>query len=386
MLRRSCVRDIMSQTGCGSKLINFAAGQPDPSLFPNKTISRISADILADAHEQPLQYSSTEGYAPLREFITENFLGDMGIKASAEQIILTNGSQQGLDLLGKVFCDPGDTLIMDAPTYMSAIQAFELYQPRFRTLPIWEDGPEIAELRHILRRGPAKFYYTISNFHNPTGVTASLGNRRQTAKLLNETGTLLIEDDPYGRLCFDEECRMPTITSLSNGKNCVMMGTFSKILAPAFRVGWIFAAKEIISRLGVAKQAGDLCSNQFAQRIVWRFLKEHDIESHIVSLCERYRQRRDWMIECMAKFLPCEVHYKKPGGGMFIWAELPPHLSATELLQRTLKHGIAFAPGASFFAETPIESSLRINFTYEDRQNTKKGIRIIGEEIRKMLK
>ena len=381
-LRPSCIRDILKAAG-SHHVISFAGGLPNPRLFPIREIEEATRRVLQSEGRHALQYSSSEGYEPLRRYVATVLLPKRGITATADQILITNGSQQGLDLVGKVFLDRGDVVIMESPAYLSAIQAFELYQPRLHGIPLREDGVDPGELAKSLFEFPeAKLYYAVPNFQNPTGRCYSEPVRKVVAELLDAGDTLLVEDDPYRELRFEGEDMKP-IHAYAR-RTGLLMGTFSKVLSPGLRMGWIYSRPEIIRHLEVAKQATDLCSSDLTQRVLYELLTEFDLDAHIARLRATYREQRDHMIRLIAALFPEGTEYTRPQGGMFIWMTLPGGVSADRLLAATSRRGVVFAPGKSFFPTQPREDALRLNFSHTEGPAMEKGMRIMAEELKRL--
>lgn len=376
-LPRSCVREIMS-AAADRELISLAGGLPQPSLFPVDAITQAALAVLHDESREALQYGPTEGCRALRRFVAERLLAPRGIQASPDDVLITSGSQQGLDLLGKVFLDQGDTVLLESPSYLAAIQAFALYQPRFRTVPLGPDGLDPAALAKRLQAGPSRLLYVIPDFQNPTGISYSEAVRRRVIALLRDGDTVLIEDDPYGELRYEGERLPPLASRLDRGR--VLLGTFSKVLAPGLRLGWGFADRAIIDRMVVAKQASDLCSNMFAQKLLCQVLLKVDLDRHIAMLRNAYRAKRDHLLALLEQHFPAGCTWTRPAGGMFVWVTLPAGLSATCLLERCLARGVAFAPGRSFFAEEPQDNTLRLNFTHAAPEAMTQAVAILAAE------
>ena len=280
-VHRSFIREILKVTE-DPQVISFAGGLPNPSFFPVRELAAAAQKVLEEGGESALQYSTTEGYPPLRALIAKRYTR-AGVKVGPEDILIVNGSQQALDLMGKVFLDKGDTVLMERPTYLAAIQAFGIFEPRFCALSLEEDGVSIGELEAALARTSAKLFYTIPNFQNPSGISYSEEKRRQAAEAMRGSSTILVEDDPYGELRFIGK-DLPPIRSLMDDHPAVLLGTFSKIVSPGLRIGWVCAGREIMERLVIAKQASDLHSNGLAQRIVHRYMSDNDVEAHIARI------------------------------------------------------------------------------------------------------
>jgi 2-aminoadipate transaminase len=358
--RRSFVREILKVTE-DPGIISFAGGLPNPAFFPVRELAAAAQWVLEKEGSSALQYSTTEGYPPLRELIAERY-ARAGVKVGPRDILIVNGSQQALDLVGKIFIDKGDTVLMERPTYLAAIQAFGIFEPRFCALGLEEDGVNLADLAAALAGTPAKVFYTIPTFQNPSGISYTEEKRRETARLLLSSRTVLVEDDPYGELRFIGR-DLPPIRALMGDAPAVLMGTFSKIVSPGLRIGWVCAGGEIMERLVIAKQASDLHSNGLAQRIVHRYMSTCDVQGHIDRIRAGYGAQRDLMVELAGRLFPPEVRCTRPEGGMFLWMTLPAGMSALTLFERALEQKVAFVPGQAFFAEGGGENTLRLNFS-----------------------
>lgn len=381
-VKKSFIREILKVTEDPS-VISFAGGLPNPASFPVEAINRAAQAVLMEDGADALQYSTTEGYLPLREFICVRYEKRFGLHISPEEILITNGSQQGLDLVGKVFLNEGDGVLLESPGYLGAIQAFSLFRPCFHTVPLGEDGVDVSALRNVLETSEPKLFYAVPNFQNPSGLTYSRSNREQVAAVLKQHATIFIEDDPYGELRFAGE-NAPSMRAFLNGQS-ILLGSFSKIVAPAMRLGWICAKPEIMEKLIIAKQASDLHTNAFAQRVVARYLAENDLDAHIAKIREMYKTRSDWMVNAIARYFPSEVCCTRPEGGMFMWATLPEGMSAVELFERASKVRVAFVPGAPFYVDRSDSNTLRLNYTNSDEEAIEEGIKRLGQAMDEML-
>jgi 2-aminoadipate transaminase len=301
---------------------------------------------------------------------------------SPAEILITNGSQQGLDLIGKVFIDRGDRVLMERPGYLGAIQAFEFYEPRFDSVELGETGVNLAEFAEVVQRFSPKLFYAVPNFQNPSGVTYSQDNRKSVTELLAGSNTILVEDDPYGELRFLGEKIPPIKKGLERS---ILLGSFSKIVAPGLRMGWICASPEIMEQLITAKQAADLHSNYFTQRVLYQYLIDHDINDHIATIRSAYKQQRDLMVQAIAEYFPPEVHCTKPEGGMFLWMTLPREIDAMDLFDIAIQEQVAFVPGQAFFVDGSGKNSLRLNFSNADEAKIITGIQRLARATREML-
>jgi 2-aminoadipate transaminase len=377
---KSFIREILKITA-QPDVISFAGGLPNPSSFPVDAIKHATIKVLENDGENVLQYAPSEGYLPLRTYIAERYQRK-GIQISADEILITNGSQQGLDLLGKIFIDPGDSILVERPSYLGAIQAFSAYQPNFHSIELLDDGVDTDNLRTLLEKENPKFFYSIPNFQNPTGLSYSIDKRKIVADLINRSNALLIEDDPYGEIKFTQRDNSPIKKIL--GDRGILLGSFSKIISPGMRLGWIAADTSIIEKLLVAKQASDLHSNFLSQRIIYQYVMDNDVENHIQSIIQLYKIQKDHMIECIKTYLPTGVRYTNPDGGMFVWLTLPEHISAYQLLDLTTKQKLVFVPGEVFYTDKKSSNTLRLNYTNSNREEIAKGIEIIGKSLREL--
>lgn len=361
------------------EIISFAGGLPNPDSFPIEGIKKACAEVLETDAKNALQYSTTEGYLPLREYIAERYVNIKGLKATADEILITNGSQQGLDLTGKIFLNRNDYVIIEKPGYLGAIQALSIYEPRFRPVELYEDGIDIPMLKKTLRKYPVKLYYSVPNFQNPSGISYSEEKRKEVAAILNDNPVVFVEDDPYGELRFTGADKSSVKKYKEN--NIILLGTFSKIVAPAFRLGWIYAEKDIMEKLIVAKQAADLHTNYFSQRVVFQHLKDNPLDEHILNICKLYKIQCDAMITAMQKHFPENIHYTIPEGGMFLWVTLPKGKSALELFEIAIKEKVAFVPGDPFYVDEENVNTLRLNYSCENETTIEEGIRRLAKAI-----
>lgn len=370
--RKSFIREILKVTQ-QPEVISFAGGLPNPGLFPVEAIAAASAKVLSEEGMNALQYSTTEGYLPLREFIAQRYFEKCGLNISPDEILITNGSQQSLDLIGKVFLNKGDRVLIECPGYLGAIQAFSIFEPEFRDIPLLDDGIDTEQLEKTLNEGKAKLFYTVPTFQNPSGITYSRQKREETAGILDKHGVVCVEDNAYWELRFAGE-DLPTIRNFS--ENTILLGSFSKIIAPGLRMGWICAGKEIMEKLLIAKQAADLHSNYFSQRIIHQYLLDNDVDEHIMKIKDAYGKRRDLMVDLMSEYFPEDIGYTKPEGGMFVWVTLPEGVSSMDLFELAIEENVAFVPGSPFYTEDGAgENTLRLNFSNSEFGQIEEGIK-----------
>ena len=374
---RSFVREILRVTE-DPEIISFAGGLPNPISFPHKEIAKSAASVLKNSSDEALQYGSTEGYKPLRDYIAKRYQTS-GLDVNPDNILMINGSQQGLDLIGKVFLNKGDVVLIERPTYLAAIQSFGLYEPKFISIPLLDDGVDINVLEDMVESFNPKLFYSIPNFQNPTGITYSLNKREKIGSIFNKNNTLLVEDNPYGEIRFIGKDLPPIKSYLERS---VLLGSFSKIVSPGMRLGWIVADKEIMNHLITAKQASDLHSNFLTQMIVQSYLTGYDVEKHIQHIRKMYKIQRDCMVSMIKKYFPSDVKYTKPEGGMFLWVTLPDGMSSMELFEVAIKENVAFVPGEAFYSSNPEQNTLRLNFSNSNEKKIEEGIKRLGLAIK----
>ncbi|MCL6478895.1 MAG: PLP-dependent aminotransferase family protein [Peptococcaceae bacterium] len=359
-MQSSAIREILKVTE-SPDIISFAGGLPAPEMFPVKQIRQAFDRVLGEEGASALQYSTTEGYLPLREYIAAA-MREKGVSAGPEEVLITSGSQQGLDLLAKLFIDPGDTVIVESPSYLGAIQVFRSYQARFEAVPADEGGIVVEALERAIRNRRPKFIYLTPTFKNPTGVTMTPERRRAVAGLLEKYEVPLIEDDPYGELRYLGE-PVPPLKAYDRSGRVIYLSTFSKTVAPGLRLAWIVADPGLMAKLVLGKQGADLHTGTLVQRAVYRYLADNDVSGHIVAIRGEYGRRRDAMISAMEREFPAGVTWTKPEGGMFLWVTLPPRLDATLLLPEAVAGKVAYVPGAPFFPDGSGQNCLRLNYS-----------------------
>lgn len=378
---RSFIREILKIT-LDESVISFAGGLPNRDLFPLEEIKAATARLLEESGKDVLQYSSSEGYRGLREWIAARYQGK-GMTIDPDNILITAGSQQGLDLLGKTILNEGDSVVIEEPGYLGAIQAFSIYRSRFHPVPVHDDGIDIELLGRTLSQYSAKLMYCVPNFQNPSGISYTAENRTQVADILQGKKTLIVEDDPYGELRFLGQDK-PSFYKLIP-HNTVLLGSFSKIVIPSFRIGWIAARHEVMEKLIIAKQASDLHTNYFGQRVILQYLKDNNIDEHIAKIREAYGRQRDAMVSAIREYFPATVHYTEPEGGMFLWITLPEGLSAMEVFKKAIELKVAFVPGDPFYVNRTNVNTLRLNYSSVDAGTIQIGIRRLGEVLKTMV-
>ena len=376
---KSFIREILKVT-IDPSIISFAGGLPNRDLFPVRALQKAANDVFEEAGNDILQYANSEGYLGLRQFIAARYLKQEGLEIPVEDILITTGSQQGLDLLGKTFLNEGDDLIIEEPGYLGAIQAFALYRPRFHPVMVSEGGMDIGRLAQVLNERQPKLLYTVTNFQNPSGISYSDDNRRAVADLLRNTTCLIIQDDPYGDLRFSGSRKVSFKRLLP--KNTVLLGSFSKTVAPALRLGWLVAPPLLMEKLVIAKQASDLHTDYLAQRILDRYLCDNDLDAHIATIIRQYGKQKEAMIAAIKRYFPADVQYTNPEGGMFLWVTLPAGMSSMALFEAAIKQKVAFVPGTPFYVDRKDTNTLRLNFSCSDEATIIKGIKRLGDSIK----
>ena len=379
---KSFIREILKVTE-DPQIISFAGGLPNPRFFPVRQIAQATADVLAQSNGAALQYGRSEGYTPLRDYVAQRYRHTKGLDVSPDEVLITSGSQQALDLLGKVFIDRNDTIAIERPAYLGAIQAFSAYEPQFCPVPLAEDGIDLDRLAAVLDEHRVKFFHTVINFQNPSGISYASEKRATLAELLRRHETIVVEDDPYSDLRF-EGIPKPSLRTWLN-RQVVLLGSFSKIVAPGLRLGWICAPRPLIDKLVVAKQASDLHTNSFSQRVLHRYLTTNDVDSHIATIVAAYRSQRDAMLMAIEAHFPPDIAFTHPQGGMFLWVTLPEQLSAMELFEHAVGKRVAFVPGTPFFVDGGGTHNLRLNFSNADEDMIEEGIRRLGQIMRELL-
>jgi 2-aminoadipate transaminase len=378
---KSFIREILKVT-IDPSIISFAGGLPNRLFFPVKALQKAAHDVFEEAGDEILQYANSEGYLGLRQFIADRYRQQEGLEIPVDDILITTGSQQGLDLLGKTFLNEGNDLIIEEPGYLGAIQAFAMYRPRFHPVTVSEGGMDIAALAQVLGERQPKLLYTVTNFQNPSGISYSDENRRAVADLVRGSSCLIIQDDPYGDLRFSGTRKVSFKRILP--ANTVLLGSFSKTVAPALRLGWLVAPHPIMDKLIIAKQAADLHTDSLAQRILYRYLCDNDLDAHIATIIHQYGKQKEAMIGAIEDFFPPDVRYTNPAGGMFLWVTLPEGMSSMALFEAAIKKKVAFVPGTPFYVDRKDSNTLRLNFSCSDEPTIVEGIKRLGDSIKEL--
>jgi 2-aminoadipate transaminase len=390
-MKSTATRDLMatlSQPG----MISLAGGSPATGTFGEEAFREIFAAISADS-AQALQYGPTAGLEAIRDVIVDVMAAER-TPARQEDILVTAGAQQGLDLLGKVFLDEGDAILCEGPTYVGALKAFSSYRPGVIHVPMDEAGLIPAAVREALDNAydqgiKVKFIYTIPNFQNPGGVTLATERRRELLKIAQEYDLIILEDNPYGMFRFEGEAP-PTLAALEqeetgNVDRVVYLGTFSKIFAPGVRLGWIHAQSDILQRVNLMKQGSDLCSSNLSQMLVCAYFQRVDWRDYVERLTDVYRERRDAMLDALAEFMPQGVRWTHPEGGFFVWVTLPSYVDATAMLPKAIAHNVAYVPGEGFHADGEGENYMRLNFSFAESEKIRRGIELLAKIVREQI-
>jgi 2-aminoadipate transaminase len=387
-LKPSAIRELLSLVN-DPEIISLAGGMPDPSLFPKEIIADISKEVFLNNASKALQYGATEGVPPLRESLLKMTREEAVKEAELENIIITTASQQGLSLLAEIFINPGDSVIVEAPSYVGGLQAFHAFQANFTTIPLDDEGIKVDILKEKLKELKAnnvntKFIYVIPNFQNPAGVTMSLERRKKLLEISHFYGIPIIEDDPYGDIRFKGE-KIPSLLELDKIGIVIELRTFSKILAPGLRLGWIVADKEVTKKVSLAKQAADLCSPSSTQYIVDKFIRDGHLNNYLEIVRKNYKIKLDSMLGALEKYFPEETTWTEPQGGMFVWAEVPEYIDTDQLFREALQEKVAYVIGSAFYPYGEDKHHMRLNFSLNTPEKIEEGIKRLGNLLKKKI-
>ncbi len=384
----SAIRELLKLTA-EPDIISFAGGLPAPELFPIEKFKEAADIVLSEKGQCALQYGTTEGYQPLREMIAHNAT-KYGIRISADNVLITTGSQQALDLLGRIFINRGDRVLVESPTYLGALQAWNAYGVKYVTIPFDENGMRTDFLESRLRTG-IKFIYVLPNFQNPTGVTLSLERRKQLIEISDAYGVPIVEDDPYGQLRYEGE-HLPPVVVLDDemrakevpiySGNVIYTSTFSKILAPGLRIAWVVGPTEVIRKLVQAKQGSDLHTSTLTQYLTYQMANSPWMKTHIQKIRKTYRERRDVMLQALSEYMPEGVQWTSPKGGLFLWVTLPHDIDTRSIFEAAVKEKVAFVPGSSFHPQGGGGNTMRLNFSNTKPELTVEGIKRLAKVIK----
>ncbi|MEH7379033.1 PLP-dependent aminotransferase family protein [Bacillus sp. JJ1533] len=383
LVKSSETREILKITE-RPEIISFAGGLPAPELFPVEALKDACNAVMNEDGAASFQYSTTEGYIPLRETICQR-MEVVGISSTIENVLITSGSQQAIDLTGRLFINEGDTILCESPTYLAAINVFKSYNARFIEVAMDDDGMVMEELEKKLQEHPnTKFIYTIPDFQNPTGRTLKLERRKRMIELANQYNVLVVEDNPYGAIRFAGK-ELPPVKHFDTDGRVIYLSTFSKIFTPGLRLGWVCADKSFIDKYVAFKQIADLHTDSFAQRITAKYLELYNIEEHIDKIKAVYKERCTAMLSCIEDFFPKNLSYSKPEGGLFIWVELPEAVDSSRIFTECLKNNVACVPGVPFFPNGTQKNTLRLNYSNMTIEKITEGIKRIGEVLHREL-
>jgi 2-aminoadipate transaminase len=374
----SVIREILKVTE-RNDVISLAGGLPSPETFPVQAMREATERVLRESPREALQYAASEGHTPLRQWVASHMQGQ-GLKVAAEQVLITTGSQQGLDLVGKILIDTGSRVAVETPTYLGALQAFTPYEPEFVPVACDDAGPLPEHLNQV--QG-ARFLYVVPNFQNPSGRCMSEARRTAIAAQAQALGLPLVEDNPYGDLWFDKPPPAPLAARWAEGS--IYLGSFSKVLAPGLRLGYVIAPKTLVPKLLQAKQAADLHTPGFNQRVVYEVIRGNFLEQHVPTIRALYKAQRDAMSQSLERHLPEGCHWTVPSGGMFFWVRLPESLDAMALLPKAIEQGIAFVPGEPFFAGAAQKNTLRLSFVTVDPARIEQGLEVLGRCVKEAM-
>lgn len=377
---RSFIREIL-KVAISPEVISFAGGLPNKDLFPLEELQASAQKLMSGSDRNILQYANTEGYLPLREKIAERY-AKKGLTVNPKNILITNGSQQGLDLLGKIFINENDTVLMEEPGYLGAIQAFSIFKPKFITVPLTQKGIDLQMMEKAVAENKPKLAYLIPNFQNPSGLSYDYQTRLKASEICKNKPMYIIEDDPYGDIRFFGEAQPSFYHFLP--EQTILLGTFSKTVVPAFRLGWVVAPDEVMDRLIIAKQAADLHTDYFTQRLVYQYLSDYNIDQHIAKICNAYGKQAAAMIAAIEKYFPQEIGFTRPEGGMFLWITLPKNWCTMKLFDLAIKENVAFVPGNPFYIGKEHVNTCRLNFSCSNEQEIEEGIRRLSIVMKKM--
>ncbi len=377
-MKTSAVREIL-KVAERPDILSFAGGLPAPELFPVEAIAQAHAEVFAKEGPAAMQYSTTEGYGPLREWICA-YNAERGLHTGIDQVLITAGSQQGIDLVAKVMLDPGDVVVVENPSYLAALQNFDGYQARIEYVGSDDQGMRVDELEALATRCKPKLIYIVPNFHNPKGTTLSLERRHALVRFAQRHRVLILEDNPYGELRFRGEA-LPSLASLDDMGVVVQLGTFSKTLAPGLRIGWAVGSRELTRSLTIVKQSTDLHTATLAQRATAKLLSWFDYNTHLTRLRATYGQRCQAMLDSLEAHMPEGTRWTHPDGGMFLWVELPRGMRGEDILPRAIEQKVAFVPGSPFFAANPKAECIRLNYSNRPPELIDEGMRRLASVL-----
>ena len=384
VMKASEIRELLKLTQ-QPDIISFAGGLPSPLSFPTDDIAQVTHDVMATAAEEALQYGTTEGYPGLREYCALRSKKE-GIEAGIDNVVIVSGSQQGLDITSKIFFDPGDMAVVEAPSYLGGLGAMRTYQPEFISVKLDDDGLIIDELEETLKKmkKPPKLLYTVPTFQNPAGVTMSEKRRKRLVDLAHEYDFVIMEDNPYGDLRYSGE-PVKAVKAFDDEGRVIYLSTFSKIFSPGMRLAWIIGDEKFIRKFVIAKQSTDLCTNSFVQRILFEYCRRDLIDGHIKKIQKIYKEKRDIMLESLEKYFPEECSWTRPDGGLFLWARVPEYINTKNMIAEAVKERVAYVHGAAFFVDEDGANAMRLAFSYASDDKIEEGIKRLGRVIKREI-
>jgi 2-aminoadipate transaminase len=374
----SFIRQILNMAG-NTNLISFAGGLPNPRYFPSEWIGESAKAVMEEKGMEIMQYAGSMGYLPLRQWISDRYNAKYGLNISPDNVVITNGSQQTIDVLAKMLLNAGDTLIVEKPTYLGGIQATAGYLPNYHAIDLDEEGANLDQLEQICKTGSPKFFYGIPNYQNPSGICYSPATRARLGTLLKKYDLLMLEDDPYHEITFRSETVAPIYQHAPG--NVFWSGSFSKMVAPGLRMGWVVIPEGFTNHFVKAKQSTDLHSSNLTQYLLHHFLTHHDIDVHLQKIRKAYNEQCNTMLEMLKRFLPEDVQFTKPCGGMFIWLTLPEGFDSEELVKVCINRGVVFVPGKSFYVNGDGKRNIRMNFSNSTPEEIERGVYIMGKAM-----
>ena len=385
LLKGSAIRELLALAN-QPEILSFAGGMPAPELFPLEKVKAATDAVLEEQGRVALQYSSTNGFEHFRQQIADRMEAKLNIHTTADNILVTSGSQQGLDFSARVFVNPGDTIIIESPSYLGALNAFKACEPNFVAIPTDDNGMIMEELEKVLATDDkVKMIYVIPDFQNPSGRTWPMERRKAFMEIVNKYEIPVVEDNPYGELRFEGEM-LPALKSMDTKGLVVFLGTFSKIFAPGYRLGWVCADGEILKKYNFMAQAASLQASTEAQLVCSKFIDMFDLDEHVNTIKANYAKRRDAMMRTMEREFPPEAKFTHPNGGLFTWVELPEYINTKEMAKQCLEQNVAYVPGDGFFPDEGHNNCIRLNYSKLNEEEIEKGMTILGQIIKANLK
>ena len=384
-MKASEIRELLKLTQ-QPDIISFAGGLPSPDSFPTHDIGEVTREVMATAAEEALQYGTTEGYEKLREYCALRSKEE-GFDASVNDVVIISGSQQGLDITSKILLNPGDSVIVEAPSYIGGLGAIRTYQPDLISVKMDDDGLIVDELEKLLKKmeSPPKMLYTVPTFQNPAGVTMPEKRRKALVDLAGAYDFIILEDNPYGDLRYSGE-PVRAVKAFDDEGRVIYLSTFSKIFSPGMRLAWVIGDEEFVQKFIIAKQSTDLCTNSFVQRILYEYCRRDLFDEHITKIRTMYREKRDIMLDSMKEYFPEGCSWTRPDGGLFLWARVPEYINTKSMVSEAIKERVAYVQGAAFFVDGSGTNTMRLSFSHPPNEKIREGIRRLGRVIKKEIR